>query len=177
MDMFFSLLTCRDVCGQWCDWYIHQLTFLTAHIYLHAFFAHTHPPPCHNCKWWWIFAARLTRGRRWRRGVSRDGERTEDRAHGSRLAAKKPWGLTEGSVACQKLIQEHTRHFVFTVQCNVHAFVALLWTLLFCCCCCLGIALGIKWTVPKWIGTVHGTFFSWERIRICACSLNRCALI
>lgn len=64
---------------------------------------------------------RLTRGRQWRRGVSCDGEQTEDQALGIRQWSTV--GLTEGSVACQMLIQEYTSLFVFTV----HVMCTHLW--------------------------------------------------
>lgn len=103
--------------------------------------------PCHNCKWWWIFAVRLTRGRRWRRGVSRDGEQTEDQAHGSRLAVKN-CGFDWRQCCLSKVNPRTYKPFCVYSTCNVHTFVALLQTpSLFIRG--LGTAVGIIFTVPK----------------------------
>lgn len=85
----------------------------------------------HNCKWWWILAVRLTRGRQWRRCVNCDGEQTEDQSLGSRLRAESPesdW--RQCCLSNVNLIRVHKPFCVYS-SCNVHTFVAPLQTSIF----------------------------------------------
>lgn len=110
------------------------INFLTTHIYLHAFLYTPLVITVNDggfLRWGWREAD----------AGGCDGERTE--ARGSRLALKN-CGF-DWRQRCLSCVNPSTyKPYCVYSACNVHTFVAMLWTIL---------------TVPKWIWSIHGTFF------------------